>query len=78
MTIIVTGTKITTVEKGYLNSESSDDFVIDLKNKTVLPGLIDMHVHMELQMSPSRYLDKFTMNKADIAFGSVKYASATY
>ena len=77
MTIIVTGTKITTVEKGYLNSESSDDFVIDLKNKTVLPGLIDMHVHMELQMSTSRYLDKFTMNKADIAFGSVKYASAT-
>lgn len=77
MTIIVTGTKITTVEKGYLNSESSDDFVIDLKNKTVLPGLIDMHVHLELQMSPSRYLEKFTLNKADIAFRSVKYANAT-
>jgi len=77
MTIIVTDNKITAVEKGYLNSESSDDVFIDLKKKTVLPGLIDMHVHLELQMSPSRYLDKFTMNKADIAFGSVKYATAT-
>jgi len=77
MTIVVTDNKISAVENGYRNSESSGDLVIDLKNKTVLPGMIDMHVHLELQMSPSRYLDKFTMNKADIAFESIKYASVT-
>ena len=77
MTVVVTDNKISAIENGYRNPESSDDLVIDLKNKTVLPGLIDMHVHLELQMSPSRYLDKFTMNEADIAFESVQYASAT-
>jgi imidazolonepropionase-like amidohydrolase len=77
MTVVVTDNKISAIENGYRNPESSDDLVIDLKNKTVLPGLIDMHVHLELQMSPSRYLDKFTMNEADIAFESVQYATAT-
>lgn len=77
MTVIVTDNKISAIENGYLNPVAPDDLVIDLKNKTVLPGLIDMHVHLELQMSPSRYLDKFTMNTADIAFESVQYASAT-
>ncbi len=77
MTVIITDNKISAIENGYRKPESADDLLIDLKNKTVLPGLIDMHVHLELQMSPSRYLDKFTMNAADIAFGSVQYASAT-
>ena len=77
MTVVVKDNKISAIENGYRNPETSDDLVIDLKNKTVLPGLIDMHVHLELQMSPSRYLDKFTMNEADIAFESVQYASAT-
>jgi imidazolonepropionase-like amidohydrolase len=77
MTIIVTGNKITAVEKGYRNSASSDDMLIDLKDKTVLPGLIDLHVHLELQMSPSVYIEKFTSNPADTAFRSVNYASVT-
>ncbi len=77
MTIIITGNKITGVEKGYLNPKSSNDSLINLKDKTVLPGLIDMHVHIESQMSPSSYLDKFTTNPADIAFSSVNYASVT-
>lgn len=77
MTVVVTGNKISAIENGYRNPVTPDDLVIDLKNKTVLPGLIDMHVHLELQMSPSRYLEKFTMNAADIAFESVQYASVT-
>ncbi len=77
MTVVVMGNKISAIENGYRNPVTPDDLVIDLKNKTVLPGLIDMHVHLELQMSPSRYLEKFTMNAADIAFESVQYASVT-
>jgi imidazolonepropionase-like amidohydrolase len=77
MTIIVTANKITAVEKGYRNPASSDDSIIDLKDKTVLPGLIDMHVHLELQMSPSIYIEEFTSNPTDIAYKSVNYASAT-
>jgi len=72
-TIIVEGNKITDVVDGYAKSSSSD-IVIDLKKNTVMPGLIDMHVHIESETSPTRYLDGFTLNEADIAFGSLRFA----
>ncbi|MFT7331750.1 MAG: imidazolonepropionase-like amidohydrolase, partial [Roseivirga sp.] len=77
MTVIVFKNKITAVEKGFLNSSNKDDVVIDLKRKTVMPGLIDMHVHLEMQMSPSIYLDEFNMSDADIAYNSLQYSEAT-
>ena len=75
MTIIVEGNKIVAVEKGYKNPGSNQ--VIDLKSQTVMPGLMDMHVHLEGESSPERYLEKFTMNREDIAFRSVVYAERT-
>lgn len=77
MTIVVEGNKIVAVEKGYLNVSNKEAIIIDLKDNTVMPGLIDMHVHLELQMSPSIYLDDFTLNEADIAFESVDHAKST-
>ncbi|MDP3313033.1 amidohydrolase family protein [Lutibacter sp.] len=77
MTIIVEGAKIIDVKKGFVFSENKSDEVIDLKTKTVLPGLIDMHVHMEMQMSPTNYIETYTLNEADIAFNSIKYAEIT-
>ena len=53
MTIVVSGKKIKSLEKGYTDPKEGD-VVIDLKDKTVLPGLIDMHVHIEGQSSPKR------------------------
>ena len=75
-TIIVSGTKISDIKNGFVNG-SSDDQTIDLKSKTVLPGFIDMHVHIEGESSPSRYLDRFTKNPADVAFKSTVYAERT-
>jgi len=77
MTIIVSESKIVDVIKGYVDSDNNYDKIIDLKQKTVMPGLIDMHVHLEMQMSPSIYIESFTANEADIAFNSVKYAEIT-
>lgn len=71
--IIVDGNKIVDVLDGYLKPNSTD-VVFDLKKNTVMPGLIDMHVHIESETSPTRYLDGFTMNEADIAFGSLRFA----
>jgi imidazolonepropionase-like amidohydrolase len=51
--------------------------VIDLKNLTVMPGLIDSHVHLEDQFSANSQLRGFTMNEADIAFQSTVYAKTT-
>ena len=76
MTVIVQGSKITDVKKGYIAAKNGDT-TIDLKDKTVLPGFIDMHVHIEGETSPTRYLDAFTKNDADVAFSAAEIANRT-
>lgn len=76
-TIVVTGNKITAVEKGFKNPSSNKDIVINLKNKTVLPGLIDMHVHIEGEYTSHSYVNRFKYDQADIAFNSTLFAKRT-
>ncbi|CCH52195.1 amidohydrolase [Fibrisoma limi BUZ 3] len=76
MTVVVEGNKITAVQKGY-QSPSGQDRVVDLKNKTVLPGLIDMHVHLESQTRRGGQIDAFTQNVPDVAFQAASYAKTT-
>lgn len=75
-TIIVQGDTIVAVAKGYSSSNAGDS-VIDLKSRTVLPGLIDMHVHLEGETRKGEELDMFTLNDADVAFRSVVFAKRT-
>lgn len=77
MTVVISNNKIISVEKGYLPIQNPEDVVIDLKTKTVMPGLIDMHVHIEHETNPKRYLQKYTLNDADVAFNSLGFAKAT-
>ena len=65
-TIVVSGKTILSVENGFVQPKSKDDVVIDLKTKTVMPGLIDMHVHLEFEFNPKTYSQKFTLNDADV------------
>ena len=44
-TIMVSEGRITGIEDGH-RAPTGEDRVIDLANKTVLPGLIDLHVHL--------------------------------
>lgn len=76
MSVIVEGNKITDVLKGFVEPGSGDT-VIELKNSTVMPGLMDMHVHMELETRRGTAADRFSMNPVDIAFESLKYANVT-
>lgn len=76
MSIIVDGNKITDVVKGYTAAGAADK-TIDLKSRTVMPGLIDAHVHMEHETSPNNFEQKFKLNKADVAFLSLGYAEKT-
>ncbi|PKV49600.1 imidazolonepropionase-like amidohydrolase [Aquimarina sp. MAR_2010_214] len=75
-TIVVSGNKIITVENGFVTGKKND-ITIDLKNKTVMPGLIDMHVHLEMETNPKAYLQKYTDSEADVAYNSVDFAKKT-
>jgi len=75
-TIVVSGNKIVSIRNGFV-SGNKDDKTIDLRRKTVLPGFIDMHVHIESESNPKTYLDRFTLNEADIAFRSTVNAKKT-
>ncbi len=75
-TIVVSGEKITKIQDGYISGKK-DDTTIDLKNKTVMPGLIDMHVHLEGETNPKAYLQKYTDSEADLAFNAVGFAKKT-
>lgn len=75
-TIVVSGNAIKSIENGYVAGTASDK-VVDLKNKTVLPGFIDMHVHIESESSARSYINKYTLNEADVALQSTVYAKRT-
>ena len=65
-TIIIESNKIIDLVDGYVIGTKTDK-VIDLKKHTVMPGLMDMHIHVESETSPTRYLDGFTQNEADLS-----------
>ncbi|MBC7572512.1 MAG: amidohydrolase family protein [Spirosoma sp.] len=76
MTVVVEGNKITAVQKGFTPATGQDK-VLDMKDKTVLPGLIDMHVHLESETRRGGAIDGFTSNPPDIAYQAAKHAKTT-
>jgi len=76
VTIVVEGTKILSVDKGF-SKPGKDDKLIDLSKKIVMPGLIDMHVHIESETSKDALVKRYTQNEADVAFQSTIYARKT-
>lgn len=76
-TIIVSSKLIKSIEDGFVTPIDATARIIDLKNRTVMPGWIDMHVHFEGQTSPTAYLDKFTLNDADVAYDAEGFARTT-
>jgi imidazolonepropionase-like amidohydrolase len=75
-TIRVDGQMITAIESGYTTATGGDT-IIDLKNSTVMPGLMDMHVHLTGQYSAKSNLNRFVLNEADYAFDAARYARRT-
>ena len=76
MTIVIEGNLIAEVVKGY-REPKADDFYIDLRQHTVLPGLMDMHVHLDSEYGKNSYTEKFTLNSADRAIRAVINAEKT-
>jgi imidazolonepropionase-like amidohydrolase len=76
VTIVVADGNVVTVSNGF-TQPGEGDTLLDLSDKTVLPGLIDLHVHIETETSPNATLNRFTKNPADIAFDSTVNARRT-
>ena len=75
-TIIILNNTIEKIISGNYTLHATDVFY-DLSKYTVMPGLIDMHVHVEHQTSAKQYLEEFTLNEADVAFRAVGYVKTT-
>lgn len=75
-TIVVKDDLIIAIHKGF-QAASNGETTIDLKQQTVLPGLMDMHVHLSAEKGPKSYSDRFFMNDADFALRATVYANRT-
>ena len=75
-TMIILNNTIEKIISGNYTLHATDVFY-DLSKYTVMPGLIDMHVHVEHQTSAKQYLEEFTLNEADVAFRAVGFVKTT-
>lgn len=76
VTIVVAEGNVVSVNNGFVQPGAGDT-LLDLSDKTVLPGLIDLHVHIESETSPNATLNRFVKNPADIAFDATVNARRT-
>lgn len=75
-TIVIEQDKIVALQAGFTPAGETDT-VIDLRQHTVMPGLMDMHTHFYTQFSPTVYSEGFTMNEADYALRGATFAEKT-
>ncbi|MGE0757161.1 MAG: amidohydrolase family protein [Pirellulaceae bacterium] len=76
VTLVIHEGRIVRVSDGYLEPKA-DDRVVDLRDRTVMPGLMDMHTHLMSQHSKDSYTERFFMDQADYALRSTVYARTT-
>ena len=74
-TIIVDEKRIARVTSGYESPPGAT--VIDLRNQTCMPGLIDLHVHLGGEISPASFQEGVQFNPADDAVRAVANANKT-
>ena len=76
VTVVVEGDTVKEILEGY-PAATEGALVVDLKSKTVYPGFIDMHVHIESESSPTKYLERYQLDPADVAYDAAVYARRT-
>jgi imidazolonepropionase-like amidohydrolase len=69
---------ITKVESGYQQPDNNEDIeVIDLKDAFVMPGLMDMHVHLQGELGPNNDRDALKMSSQLKGMRTVHYGMKT-
>ena len=76
VSILIIDNKIVSIQNGFVIPNKSQRLV-NLKNHTVMPGLIDLHTHLDYEVSAETYTERFFKNQADYALRATQYADAT-
>ncbi len=76
MTLTIEGNRIVSIEAGFV-APGPNDQLLDLKDSTVMPGFMDMHVHLSTEFSQKSYLERYTLNTADYALQAAVRAGRT-
>ena len=76
VTVVVEEGRIAAIRPGLATPGPGDE-LIDLSGMTVLPGLMDMHVHLTGELSPRSYLERVQLESADQAVRAVAHARTT-
>lgn len=76
VTITVDENLIASVEPGYRAPVDSEK-LIDLRDSTVMPGLMDMHTHLTTEVSPQLFTEKFLLESADYAYRAKVFSERT-
>ena len=72
-TLVIRGNQVVEIRDGFVG----DGKVVDLRGAFVLPGLIDSHVHLTGQQSPTSRMDEVTQSNAAQAMVGARYARRT-
>nr|WP_303705872.1 amidohydrolase family protein [Brevundimonas naejangsanensis] len=72
-TLVIRGNQVVEIRDGFVGEGN----VVDLRAAFVLPGLIDSHVHLGSEQSPTSRLDRLTMSNADQAMVGARHARRT-
>ena len=72
-TLVIRGNQVLEIRDGFVG----DGKVVDLRSAFVLPGLIDSHVHLTGQQSPTSRMDEVTQSNATQAMVGARYARRT-
>ncbi|TNE60542.1 MAG: amidohydrolase family protein [Alphaproteobacteria bacterium] len=78
-TVVIEDGKIREVRAGYVPAADIDAGAtfVDMKDGFVMPGMMDMHVHLQGELGPNGDSQTLKFSDADIAMHSVQYAKRT-
>ncbi len=78
-TIVIENDRIVEIRNGFVDAAGFDGDVnvIDLRNKFVLPGLMDMHVHLQFELGPKNDSDALKMSDQLVQMRSIHFAMNT-
>jgi len=78
-TVVVENQKIVEVRDGYVSASEFDGDVrvVNLKDSFVMPGLMDMHVHLQFELGPHNDIDELKMPTQVMQMRSVHYGMKT-